>query len=149
VWERDHCPFNVCASMRKSSRHKGLFRTCRVIEKKKKKKKHRSSAPVLPSSQGMYCDRSGGNVKRFRGGLVFKAHRLVYHSTLGLKVITRKKKSSGVGVQRSGVRAWGPEAGGSGWGTSWGGLGVQVQNSLRKTLRKSRPSTRTCRGDKK
>ena len=27
------------------------------------------------------------NVKRFRGGLVFKAHRLVYHSTLGLRVI--------------------------------------------------------------
>ena len=29
------------------------------------------------------------NVKRFRGGLVFKAHRLLYHSTLGLRV---KKK---------------------------------------------------------
>jgi len=28
------------------------------------------------------------NVKRFRGGLVFKAHRLLYHSTLGLRVIT-------------------------------------------------------------
>ena len=27
-----------------------------------------------------------------RGGLVFKAHRLVYHSTLGLRVIKRKKK---------------------------------------------------------
>jgi len=24
-----------------------------------------------------------GNVQRFRGGLVFKAHRLLYHSTLG------------------------------------------------------------------
>ena len=33
-----------------------------------------------------------GNGKRFRGGLVFKAHRLVYHSTLGLRVITKKKK---------------------------------------------------------
>ena len=32
------------------------------------------------------------NVKRFRGGLVFKAHRLVYHSTLGLGVIKKKKK---------------------------------------------------------
>jgi len=32
------------------------------------------------------------NVKRFRGGLVFKAHRLLYHSTLGLKVIKKKKK---------------------------------------------------------
>ena len=31
------------------------------------------------------------NVKRFRGGLVFKAHRLLYHSTLGLRVIEKKK----------------------------------------------------------
>jgi len=30
-------------------------------------------------------------LERFRGGLVFKAHRLVYHSTLGLRVITKKK----------------------------------------------------------
>jgi len=30
-------------------------------------------------------------VKRFRGGLVSKAHRLVYHSTLGLRVIKKKK----------------------------------------------------------
>ena len=28
----------------------------------------------------------------FRGGLVFKAHRLVYHSTLGWRVIKKKKK---------------------------------------------------------
>ena len=26
----------------------------------------------------------------FRGGLVFKAHRLLYHSTLGLRVIKKK-----------------------------------------------------------
>ena len=31
-------------------------------------------------------------VKRFRGGLVFKAHRLVDHSTLGLRAIKKKKK---------------------------------------------------------
>jgi hypothetical protein len=31
------------------------------------------------------------NVKRSRGGLVFRTHRLVYHSTLGSRVI---KKSS-------------------------------------------------------
>ena len=37
---------------------------------------------------------SSRNVNRFRGGLVFKAHRLVYHSTLGLRVIKKKKKSS-------------------------------------------------------
>jgi len=32
------------------------------------------------------------NVKRFQGGLVFKAHRLFYHSTLGLRVIKKKKR---------------------------------------------------------
>jgi len=31
-------------------------------------------------------------VQRFRGGLVFKAHRLLYHSTLGLRVIKQKGK---------------------------------------------------------
>ena len=30
------------------------------------------------------------NVKRFRGGLVFKAHRLLYHPTLGSRVIKKK-----------------------------------------------------------
>ena len=32
------------------------------------------------------------NVKRFRGGLVFKAHRLLFDSTLGSRVITKKKR---------------------------------------------------------
>ena len=31
------------------------------------------------------------NEKRFQGGLVFKAHRPVYHSTLGWRVIKKKK----------------------------------------------------------
>jgi len=35
------------------------------------------------------------NVKRFRGGLIFKAHRLVYHSTLGWRVIKKKKEYTG------------------------------------------------------
>ena len=30
-------------------------------------------------------------VKWFRGGLVFKAHRIVYHSALGSRVMTKKK----------------------------------------------------------
>ena len=33
--------------------------------------------------------------KRFREGLVFKAHRLVYHSTLDSRVIKKKNKVSG------------------------------------------------------
>ena len=32
------------------------------------------------------------NVEQFRGGLVSKAHKLLYHSTLGLRVIKNKKK---------------------------------------------------------
>ena len=31
-------------------------------------------------------------VKRFRGGLVFEAHGLLYHSTLSSRVIKKKKK---------------------------------------------------------
>ena len=31
-------------------------------------------------------------LKRFRGGLVVKAHRPLYHSTLGSKVIKKKKQ---------------------------------------------------------
>jgi len=30
-------------------------------------------------------------MQRFRGGLAFEAHRLLYHSTLGLRVIKKKK----------------------------------------------------------
>ena len=30
-------------------------------------------------------------MQRFRGGLVFKAHRLLYHSTVGVRVIQKKK----------------------------------------------------------
>ena len=37
--------------------------------------------------------RVGG--QRFRGGLVFKVHRLLCNSTLGLRVIKKKKKISG------------------------------------------------------
>ena len=40
-------------------------------------------------------------MKRFRGGLVFKAHRLLYHSALGLRVIKKKKK----GLTRAALRA--------------------------------------------
>ena len=38
-------------------------------------------------------------MKRFRGGLVFEDHRLLYHSTLGLRVIKKKK----VGQYRLGL----------------------------------------------
>ena len=35
------------------------------------------------------------NVQWFRGGLVFKAHRLLHRSTLGLRVIKKKRRYSG------------------------------------------------------
>ena len=34
-------------------------------------------------------------MKRFRGGLVFKAHRLLYHSTLGVRMIKKKRGTEG------------------------------------------------------
>ena len=39
----------------------------------------------------------GADVKRFRGGLVCEAHRLLYHSTLGLRVMKQEKKEAGPG----------------------------------------------------
>ena len=36
-------------------------------------------------------------MKRFRGGLLFKAHSLLYHSSPGSRVITKKKKTAGGG----------------------------------------------------
>ena len=39
-------------------------------------------------------------MKRFRGGLVFKAHRLWHHSTLGLRVTKKKKKNKMTGKHR-------------------------------------------------
>ena len=46
--------------------------------------------------RGRERDRGGGlldrNVQWFRGVLVFKAHRLLHHSTLGVRVIEKKKK---------------------------------------------------------
>jgi len=60
------------------------------------------------------------NVKRFRGGLVFKAHRRVYHSTLGLRVsnkeaeegsahfIKKKKKALRTPAMHVSSGFWGP-----------------------------------------
>ena len=43
---------------------------------------------------------TGRNAKRFRGGLVSKANRLVYHSTLGLGAI-KKKEEEGRACRRN------------------------------------------------
>jgi len=47
----------------------------------------------IPLHRHCFVRVPGRNVKRFRGGLVFKAHRWLYHSTLGSRVIKKKKKS--------------------------------------------------------
>ena len=47
------------------------------------------------SGVGVERNRLGGGRlgRAFRGGLVFKAHRLLYHSTLGVRVMKKKKKT--------------------------------------------------------
>jgi len=44
----------------------------------------------------------------YRGGLAFKAHRLLYHSTLGLTVIKKKKKREGSIFPEAGTAAQHP-----------------------------------------
>ena len=55
---------------------------------------------------GVYRQLLRRDVKRFRGGLVFKAHTLLCHSTLGFRVI-EKKKSTRLSHQ---VHPWGGAA---------------------------------------
>ena len=43
------------------------------------------------------------NVQQFRGGLVFKAHGLLYHSTLGLRLIKKKRRVEGAGYSACGA----------------------------------------------
>ena len=49
--------------------------------------------PMFPHNlaQDSCDDADDVNVQRFREGLVFKAHELVYRSTLGLRVIKKKR----------------------------------------------------------
>jgi len=75
----------------------GPSRTCN--DSKKEEEGKRGHPKTLPESHSQYrvltvlcvpCSLDSGG--RFRGGLVFKAHRRVYHSTLGLRVIQKRKK---------------------------------------------------------
>jgi len=69
-------------------------------------------------------------LKRFRGGLVFKAHRLLYHSTLGLRVI--KKKKFGV---------WGR---GVGWTASPSSRSVDVERLSVRPVTAPATAVSTC-----
>ena len=42
------------------------------------------------------CSSSYRNVQRFRGGLVFQAHRLLYHSTLGPREKKKRREEDGL-----------------------------------------------------
>ena len=45
-------------------------------------------------------------MERFRGGLVFEAHRLLHHSTLGSRVMNKKKMLVVICARKPGRRAW-------------------------------------------
>jgi len=54
--------------------------------------------PEILNPEPFIIWRRSCRAKRFRGGLVFKAHRLFYHSTLGSRVIKKKKKRCRAGA---------------------------------------------------
>ena len=47
-----------------------------------------ATSRIWNSTQQLLCR----TVKRFRGGLVLKAHRLLYHSTLGVRAIQKRRR---------------------------------------------------------
>ena len=59
--------------------------------------------PTPPTPRG-----SGEDVKWFRGGLVCKAHKFLYHSKLGLTEINEVERGSGLGgfLKRGGKPPW-------------------------------------------
>ena len=69
-------------------------------------------------------------VRHHLPGVVFKAHRLLYHSTLGLRVIIEQRRSDGrwgLGVGGMGLRVWGSHPlGFGGGGLDFGGVGDRV-----------------------
>jgi len=79
------------------------------------------------------------NVKRFRGGLVFKAHRLLYHSTLGLREIKKKKKKRDSSALTT---SWSGSVSDFGFGVRFCGLWKGSQG-LGVTVERSRGSEST------
>jgi len=51
------------------------------------------------------------NVERFQGGLVFKAHRRLYHSTLGLRVMKKQEEKIQANVLKAPARSPRPTRG--------------------------------------
>ena len=62
-------------------------------------------SPLCPRSLAFQVQLLRRNVKRLRGGLVPEAHRLMYHSTLGWRVMKKKRRTSrqSLGQARNGA----------------------------------------------
>ena len=67
----------------------GPSRTC---NESKQEERHTGIDGTMEASSSRRAGRGGTNPALKRGGLVFKAHRLLYHSTLGLRVVKKKKR---------------------------------------------------------
>ena len=97
------------------------------------------------------------NVQWFRGGLVFKAHGLLYHSTVGPRVMKKKKTAgqrrtfragfgfrvSGFGFRVSGIGFRVSDFEGSGFGFRFLGLRSRV-SSIGVGVRGSGVGSRVC-----
>jgi len=60
---------------------------------------------MAEAKPGVRATHAGENEKKDVGPcvwIVFKAHRLLYHSTLGLRVIKKKKRKPGVSATHAG-----------------------------------------------
>ena len=69
-------------------------------------------------------------MERFQEGLVFKAHRLLYHSALGLRIIKKQKKFNFAAMSNSALfRVWGSGSRVQGSGLRVQGRGFRVQGS--------------------
>ena len=61
----------------------------------------RNTEMLITARPQRWAGTSRTTLPRFRGGLVFKARRLLYHSTLGSRVTKRKKKHHFAGEEPS------------------------------------------------
>ena len=76
--------------------HRPLYLSTLGLRVKKKKRDARPCPqvrPPRPARPTVINSRTPHdmNLQRFQGGLVFKAHRRLYHSTLGLRVIKKRR----------------------------------------------------------
>jgi len=63
----------------------------KASERERERERERETGLGRQAIEGVRNRLEQNALLRFRDGLVFKAHRLLYHSTLGLRVIEKKK----------------------------------------------------------